>query len=490
MKLSKPRGLLIHDQRKALMVADSGNHRVAVFDLDSFQLLDSLGADILQEPWAIACDADGSIYVADHGSNAVIKFLISGDVDATFWPNVKASGLIKRPGAVTVHSQSVYILDLGAKSVFEFDANGKPVLDISGEPCAASWTGFQQPMGLAVGGHLWAGDNGSGSVTQFNLKSGQFHAVGQALGYQGPVAALAVDPRGGLWIAGGGAPAPVRLTIDAGYGSKGAMWSEPISIQGPSPSWHRVQAIAQLAGESSIQLFLHASDVATPPPIYLAANPPFAGPDCRTVPYNVTDAFIGGPRTRKYLWVAAISRRNDGTATTVISQMRAEYNHVSYLEKSSRDLSARRLRATIFLLRFSTLFESFFDEPEASIAALPFAFRSTGPPSRASCLGLRLGLRSICRRISPTTSGARQSRVRSRVMPCAARRKASSKRSRHRLESRLRSRSRFSTRRGGACPVRRRPAPRASRRGPTERIQCWGSPPVSHPPSRRERLRV
>jgi phage tail-like protein len=103
----------------------------------------------------------------------------------------------------------------------------------------------------------------------------------------------------------------------------------------------------------------------------LGNNPPFQAPDWRTVPYNVTDTFIGGPQ-QKYLWVAA-TLSGDGTGTPVISQMRAEYNHASYLEHLP-EIYRETHPGDDFLLRFLSLFESFFDEPEAAIAALPLLF--------------------------------------------------------------------------------------------------------------------
>src|SRR5205823_6662049 len=64
----QPRGLLHHCLRRALFVADSGNHRIQIFDLDNFQLLDMWGQKgtepgYLDTPWTLVSDTNGDVYV-------------------------------------------------------------------------------------------------------------------------------------------------------------------------------------------------------------------------------------------------------------------------------------------------------------------------------------------------------------------------------------------------------------------------------------------
>src|SRR5437763_6038617 len=80
-QLNRPRGLLIPGHHHALFVADSLNHRIAIFDLKTFQLLELWGQDHLSdrprpgaepgqfnEPWALAADVEGNVYVVDSGN--------------------------------------------------------------------------------------------------------------------------------------------------------------------------------------------------------------------------------------------------------------------------------------------------------------------------------------------------------------------------------------------------------------------------------------
>src|SRR2546425_797040 len=80
-----PRGLLLHPIRNTLFVADSGNHRIQIFDLDSFQLLGiwgQKGADpgCFDTPWTLASDTGGNVYVVEWGNKRVQKFDLRGTV--------------------------------------------------------------------------------------------------------------------------------------------------------------------------------------------------------------------------------------------------------------------------------------------------------------------------------------------------------------------------------------------------------------------------
>ncbi len=138
-QLSDPRGLAVHRRRGALLVVDTGNHRVQVFDLETFQLLDVWGAGAygaqpapstaagrFDTPVAIAVDDAGSVYVADRGR--VQQFTSGGQVVATFWRNLVDEVSLEDPVAIatTRHASEarVYVLDRAAKVVYAVDPDG------------------------------------------------------------------------------------------------------------------------------------------------------------------------------------------------------------------------------------------------------------------------------------------------------------------------------------------------------------------------------
>ena len=124
-------------------------------------------------------------------------------------------------------------------------------------------------MGLAVGEDaLYVGDNpnnGRGHVFQFSHRGA---VVGYAVGYEGPVAALALDTGNGLWVHTGVDSAPIRLAARKGYARHGFMWGGPFRNPGAHPQeWHRLACtVAPLKKDAHIQLFVLASaeDIALP----------------------------------------------------------------------------------------------------------------------------------------------------------------------------------------------------------------------------------
>jgi streptogramin lyase len=74
-ELDSPRGVIV-GPRHTLWVADSGNRRVQIFDLDTGQLRGMLGSPdttssapgYFSQPWDLAADRRGNVYVADPGT--------------------------------------------------------------------------------------------------------------------------------------------------------------------------------------------------------------------------------------------------------------------------------------------------------------------------------------------------------------------------------------------------------------------------------------
>ncbi|MFI0607080.1 MAG: phage tail protein [Anaerolineae bacterium] len=111
-----------------------------------------------------------------------------------------------------------------------------------------------QPLGLAVSGDtVYVGDNDRRRVLCYRQQQlrrpdaasnpGPWEFVGEAIGYSGPVAGLAADGRGGLWVHSGHALDPVRLEAAGGFVTEGLLWGGLIA----NPSlrerqWHRLTA--------------------------------------------------------------------------------------------------------------------------------------------------------------------------------------------------------------------------------------------------------
>ena len=399
VQLNMPRGLLIPSYRRSLFVADSLSHRVQIFDIDSDRLVDIWGKQVppgsvavprFETPWTMAGDTLGNVYVVDYGNRSVQKFNRSGELVPAFWETLSQTQLLDRPGDIAVYSRheaiQIYIIDETSHSIYLFNQNGNAVLDHQGCPISIGATQLRKPMGIAVSEDaVYAGDNALHRVLKFRAR-GDHQFIGEAVGYRGPVTALLLDGHGILLVHPGGRLAPIRLAVDKGYRREGVLWSRPFKVAEFNVKWHRVQArTEQLARGAHIRLFVHTSnDETDSPTVQPDSDTPFADPKW-TPPVGtpdllsgVDDLFIEGEPSR-FLWIGA-HFVSDGRSTPIMTQMRVEFDHASYLDYLPAIY--RRDTESDFLLRFLSLFETFFGDLEDRIGKLATVFDPWAVPTK------------------------------------------------------------------------------------------------------------
>lgn len=409
--LRKPRGLLVPRNRHALFVADSLNNRIQVFDLNTLQLVDIWGQPDpgappqpdsapgrFDQPFSLAGDSVGNIYVVDYGNQRVQKFNSAGQVIPAFWENVSANSALRNPGEVAVLDHDgavqVFVLDVVALKIFVFDRDGLPVID----PDGVGDSHLQQPVGLAVKGDaLIIGDNAARRIFRFQIPGFEF--IGEAIGYDGPVAALALDENGLLWVHPGNSSPPLRFDVGGGVRSRGVLWiDQPVQVQERRVDWYRLSAITSGFTEAShIELFVYTTDdPADAPSVDPAADNPFADPRWRPLGFagnlEVDDLYIGGGEF-EYLFCGALWS-SDGSSTPVLTQLRVEFNHPRY-ESYLPAVYRNNANCDDFLARLLSLFESIFADVEQEIESLPKLFDPGAAPKKflpwlAGVLGFEL----------------------------------------------------------------------------------------------------
>jgi phage tail-like protein len=230
-------------------------------------------------------------------------------------------------------------------------------------------------MGLvATSDAVYVGDNAVRRVIKLSASNPALH--GAAVGYRGPVSALAVDGRGGLYVHAGGSDAPLRLSLDAGCLTSGVMWGRVAATHGLPVSWHRARAsIASGAGPSHFQFYVATERPAGP----VVAARPF-GPAWKPKGLDVGDFFVGAGRSDSF-WLG-LHMFGDGTSSPGVSQIRVSYDQETYQQQLPplyRDAGT----CGDFLLRYLSLFESFFEEAETSISSMARLFDPEAAPADA-----------------------------------------------------------------------------------------------------------
>jgi phage tail-like protein len=406
--LDTPRGLLIPVHRRVLYIADAGHHRILIVDPESGSPQGVLGAPGLphapepsdepgrfNEPWAIAADPDGNVYVVDHGNHRVQKFDPTGAVDPLFWTRMQAENVLAEPAGIAVAGDDqprVFVLDRTNRRIYQFDEHGVCIRDQQGNPWEISER-LDDAMGLAATAiALFVGDNARRRVLQFRLGDSPSF-VGEAVGFDDYVAALAIDPKRGLLVHSGSVDAPIVLTVDAGHGSSGLLWGGPFAVDCPELTWRHVWALAVVPEHAHLEFFYRLSATSTTAGVDPASDDPFpAAAGWRKVGLDLVNFFVGGDRTER-LWIGA-RFSGDGTATATLSQIRLQFDRDSYL-KSLPVIYQEETGCGDFADRYLALFESQVEPTEEAIRRLPAladpdAVYGEGLSWLASWLGLDL----------------------------------------------------------------------------------------------------
>jgi phage tail-like protein len=359
-----PRGLLFHRGRGLLLVADSGNHRVQLLDPGSLQnSLQIMGVwDGFDTPWTLAADPAGDVYVVDFSRREVQKFNARGDALPGFWENAGAK--LARPVDVAVGvvdgETRIFVLDRDHSRIFVFDPAGTPQGDFA-LPDGGDLLGL-----LWAGGELLVGDNARRRLLAYTAKG---ELIGEAEGFEGPVAALAAGSHGDLWVHPGGAAEPVRLHLGAAHARSGVLWSHAPFGPGTRPVlWNRLQALGgPLASGAHLRLFFHTADDknAKPPAPDPAKKTPFEG--WQPLPQDALQGLVRGTPA-KYLWVGA-HFTGEGRQSPAVPQMRIDFDHAGY-DQSLPAIYRSQTPDPELLARFLALFESLFTEVEEETAHL------------------------------------------------------------------------------------------------------------------------
>ena len=376
-RLARPRGLAFHRRRRSLLVADSGNDRVAVLALPGLELTEVW--DERDEPISLATGPGGRTYVVDGGTAAVVELDVLGRPSSEFWAALTGGGALEAAEvAVTGDGGDVRVVVLAR--------DGRVHISRLDGSRATSWdTGLDDPLGLAADEHaIFVGDRAGRRILAFTHDG---ELAGAALGYSGPVAAMCVDRRGHLLVHPGDGAAPVQLEATGGFATRGVLWGGPFrNPSDRSEPRHRLRA--RVSRPDTAHFRLHHA--AAPAPVDPAASDPFSDTAWRAVEPDAPETLFGGAPGDS-VWVG-MSFASEGLASPVLSQIVIEFDHDTWLSHLPAVYQRDPAPGDV-LARFLTLFEGAFDQTHEAIRDLPRLFGpDTAPASWLPWLAEWLGL--------------------------------------------------------------------------------------------------
>jgi phage tail-like protein len=395
-QLHTPTGVIV-GPRDALYVADSGNHRIQVVDLATGQLravwgqpdpwaepTPSTDPGRFQQPWDLAADRAGMVYVTDPGiqdengawsGGRIQKFDAEGWLDQAFSDAMAA--LADPPGAPAAIAivltdpgnpagERLLVLDRQPSRLLVYALDGTPDVPET-ERWAAIAERLRRPLAIAMSGDaLYVADATAGGVLVFN-RDGSF--VGRARGIAGTVAGLAIDERGRLLAHPGAGGSVQRLRESTAYVESGSFRAGPFGAGGEPVAWHRLVAEADpLAPEVHVQL---STLVAATPD-----EPPEDAP-WQVMPLDSRDALVMAP-PGGWLWLAG-RLTGDGLSTPRLRRLRVEHSHAGWLGDLP-EIYRHDADSAAFLDRMLSLFESLLGDEERLVDDLPLLFDPHAAP--------------------------------------------------------------------------------------------------------------
>lgn len=367
-QLRNPQGL-VAGPFGALYVADAGNNRVQVFDLERYQLIDVW--DGFAEPWALAAAPCGTrLYVAERGAGRVAVLSLpagravrapeAGAPAPAGAPMRLGEGVLQQPEGLAVDPEGrIYVADPALGAVVVFDSDGTELQRFTS--LLQAHLAFA-PTSIAVTERwVWVGNNGARRVEQFF--PGGAHA-GPARGYRGPVSDLLADPAcGGLLVATGTAM-PIRMEPGKAWVTTGTFTSPPCDSGLFDCQWHILSLQLSLPEGTSLKV-----ETCTAPVIKTAYEldtgtdwvaTTLLGPE----PGGLIEMAVQSPPGR-YLWVR-LTLKGTGLVTPTVAWGRAHYPRSTYAEYLPAVYRADPISAD-FLDRFMLLFESVMGRWEAQL---------------------------------------------------------------------------------------------------------------------------
>jgi DNA-binding beta-propeller fold protein YncE len=167
----------------------------------------------LNQPYGVAVDGAGNVYIANTGSNAVVEWTTANNTATT----LVSSGLNQPYGVAVDGAGNVYIADTGNNSLKEWTAAGSNVTTLVS-------SGLSSPVGVAVNGagNLYVADNGwkAVAVKEWTVANGSLNTLA-SVGLTLPTG-IAVDAAGNAYISdygntgidGGGVIEQWPVTVD------------------------------------------------------------------------------------------------------------------------------------------------------------------------------------------------------------------------------------------------------------------------------------
>ena len=176
-------GVAINRCSKNYVISDRYNHRIQVFDMAG-RFVRSFGEHGREQakfnlPWGVACDSRlGTVYVCDKENHRVQVFDIDGRYLSRFGSNGAEAGQMQHPHYIAAGLGRIVLTDTNNHRVQVFDSSGRLMRTIGQEGSARGQFKFPRGVAMDETGHIIVGDSGNNRLQIFNPEGIFIKAIG------------------------------------------------------------------------------------------------------------------------------------------------------------------------------------------------------------------------------------------------------------------------------------------------------------------------
>ena len=191
--LANPFGVAV-DGNGNVYIADSSNNAIKEW-VKTSNTVSTLVSSGLSGPQGVAVDGSGNVYIADTGNNAIEEWVSSSNTVITLVTS--SAGLFVPSGVAVDGSGNVYIADYGNNAIKEWVASSSTLVTLVS-------SGLSRPSGVAVdgSGNVYIADFGNNAVKEW-VASSNTVATLVSSGVNGPFG-VAVDGSANVYIGDSG----------------------------------------------------------------------------------------------------------------------------------------------------------------------------------------------------------------------------------------------------------------------------------------------
>jgi len=246
-QLSEPFDLAV-DSKGNIWISNTGNNRIEEFN-EKGEYVGQIGKEgtgngEFKLPKGIAIDSEDNIWVVDSGNNRVQKFNSKGEYLGKFGEKGSGEGQFESPSGIDLNNTNQpFVVDTGNDRVEKFNEAFKFLFQFGKEGTGDGE--FKSPTGIVVepGHRIWVTDTGNNRVQKFNGENfvTTFGKEGTGNGeFNGPTGIIS-DFQEKLWILDSGNNRVQKFNIEKdwldtiGKGGTGpGQFKEPIGIAAPA----------------------------------------------------------------------------------------------------------------------------------------------------------------------------------------------------------------------------------------------------------------